>query len=242
MTAPSSSTRSSAWRAERAGEEVAAVGRRELDYYSTPPCAALALRAWLDAHPSALGSVVPPACWLDPSAGPGLLLEVAVPDRDERVALELDPRWRRDLERVARRVVIADALETDWRQLALGHPMGVVANPPYSLLRPFVDRCIAWARDRHTVACVLVRTAWLQTASQLSVPWPTYALHLTWRPSFTGDGSTDRFTSYTWAVWVGPYISDRTDQGVSWRLRRPTVPPALAARHRALARASQETA
>lgn len=215
--------------------------RSPTDAYLSPPCAALALRAWLR-------RVAPDAVqvghWLDPFAGAGTLLEWTVgTTRSRHHAVELDERWRPELaERFeAHNLRLADAFGLpDWSVCAGFVQPHIVTNPPYGRTPEAIVRLAQHARTQGRWCAALLRTDWWQHPERHL--WrPDHFLLLEWRPAFgfreeksTGKVvlSTDRFTGYVWAVW-SPFPGRRAELEF---LSRPEVPDELRAEHRRLAR------
>lgn len=199
------------------------MSRRYADYYPTPPCAGMALRRWLAEYcPRELEM----DDWLDPAAGPGLLLEYVVPMRRQRRAIELQEEFIKEL---LSRVEVprwTNALSAPWD--GAEH---IVMNPPFALATEFIKRGLEHIAETGGLLCALLRTGWLQAAARLEVPLPSHLLLLTWRPSFDGSGQTDTF-SYAWMVWDA---TNRSQLHLLDRLERPPVPAELAETHQRLA-------
>lgn len=218
--------------------------RSPTDAYLSPPCAALALRAWLlDRCPDAVTGWH----WLDPFAGAGTLLSWMlggeVGTRVRLHAFEQDRRWRPELE--ARlspaRVRICDSFAlADWSVAGGAAQPHVITNKPYGRTPEGVLRLASHARVNQRWSAGLMRTDWWQHPKRADVR-PDWMLMLGWRPSFgyrreKNSGrvvmSTDRFTGYVWAVWE-PVATGRTELEF---LERPDVPAEFVAEHRRVAR------
>lgn len=197
------------------------MARRDADFYPTTPCAGIAVRRWLaERYPHHLVG----GTWLDPAAGPGLLLEYVVPLRYKRKGIELQECFAGELHHRAAVAITDNALNLAW------FADNVLMNPPFSLATEFVRAGLTHTRRTGGLLVALLRTGWLQAASRLDVPLPTHLLLLTWRPSFDGSGQTDTF-SYAWMIW------DPAEQlHFVERLTRPLVPAAMLAEHQRLAR------
>lgn len=210
------------------------MSRHPSDCYLTPPCAALALRAWLLARGD-----LPMAPWLDPFAGAGTLLEWGVPADDAEVhAFELDARWGAELRRrVGGAVRLGrDSLAAPW--LIRGEAPHVITNPPFGETLVAIGRAQAHAHVHGRWACALMRTDWWQHPRRSHLR-PDHMLFLEWRPAFglSKDGrlSTD-YAGYVWCVWS----PDHGEQTRAEFLSRPQVPDELRADHKRLARMAHE--
>lgn len=217
--------------------------RQTTDCYLTPPCAALALRRWLDPR---CGEVLDRGRWLDPFAGAGRLLHWVVGAHVGALirshAFELERRWLPELTESigGSRVRLCDSMAlADW-SVHRGEQPHIVTNPPYGVADEALARLHAHARTHHRWVAALTRTDWWQHPERDEVR-PDHLLMLAWRPAFgfrrekkTGKVvlGTDRFTGYTWAVWA-PIATGRTE--LHW-LERPLVAKALVAEHKRLAR------
>lgn len=208
------------------------MSRRDNDYYPTGPDLALALRQWAD------DQLEHGQQWLDPAAGPGLLLEAMADDPRDRFGIEIDPQWQPELRRVAGAgCIIADSLAVDWP----GWPL--VMNHPFRFTDAFVARAVAHGRACMVDVIAIIRTSWFQTAKSFAVPMPHDIILPTWRTSFTGDGETD-MQGVVGAVWRGDEHFEQDEavrlHGASyvptrlWRVEKPAVPAEMVERHRRL--------
>lgn len=209
------------------------MSRHPNDAYLTPACAALALRWWLMARD------IRHTPWLDPFAGPGLLLSTAVPLGRETFGFELDARWQDELLTRTRPLGLRigrDSLAMDWR--THGHWPNVVTNPPYSQTLRAVERAQDHALVHERWACMLMRTDWWQHPDRSHLR-PDHMLLLEWRPVFGlnrhGKFGSD-YAGYAWCVWAP---SPTGECHTEW-LARPEVPKELVAEHRRLARIAHE--
>jgi len=164
-------------------------GRREADFYATPPSA---LAPLLDECPPPMGLVI------EPAAGDGAIVKVLLA-RGYRVwANELRRECLSDLRRLECSVTIGDWLTTaqePWPE----EPYSIVTNPPFSIARKFAEACLA--TQAQYVALLLrinveASNPWRKFWEQH--PW-THRVVLWKRPSFTGHG-TDA-CNYFWAIW-----------------------------------------
>jgi hypothetical protein len=162
--------------------------RRERDHYPTPFWVAKAILPQL---PRA-------GLWLDPAAGEGNLLEVLQRTGRKACGIELDPERHLAARQSGFECDCLDALECDW-----GMPDVVFMNPPYSLAQEFVEKAIAEVVPGGTVAALLglgFLASEKRTEFHRRYPCDVYVLNR--RPSFTGDGGTDRVDAF-WGLW-GP--------------------------------------
>ena len=167
------------------------MSRRERDFYPTPPDAVAALM-----QASWPRNVLSHQRWLDPAAGAGALLRsVGAGVHDGRYAIELFDGFRDQLAEVADEVVIGDALAMDW-------PDGcnIIANPPFSLLEPFVQRIVDYCKQWKTIGICLTRLQWLDDGAGRHRRFrPDQVLRMPWRISFDGRGTES--TTHCWLVW-----------------------------------------
>ena len=204
--------------------DVRGMSRRPLDFYPTPPDVVKAVERWLDGRLFPIGGP-----WLDPAAGAGALLAGVRRFGSPLVAYELDEMRREVLEGCADEVTVGDALEMEgW------HPRAnVIANPPYNLLEPFVERIVKHCRRDDALGLVLTRLQWLDDGDDRHVRFrPDAVLRMPWRVSFTGDGRTEA-TTHAWLVYL-PNRAIPRGTVTEW-LRRPVVSSDAWEHHRNLA-------
>lgn len=163
------------------------------DFYSTPPWCVRALLRTVR---------LPRGVWLDPCAGDGAIIEAA---RGTWMAYEIRA------EAVARLRMLEGIGGLSWADhvsfldlpdLAAvpSPPVAVIANPPYSLAREFVERALSIGPVR-PVVCMLLRLGFLESqgrCSWLRADMPDVHV-LSRRPSFR-NGRTDA-SAYAWFVW-----------------------------------------
>lgn len=171
-------------------------GKRSVaDYYPTPTWVVDRI---LDR------TVLPPGKWLEAGAGDGAIITAVNRHQKYKMpmvqwdAVELRPETEPALTALmGRKPIIGDFLEAP----IPGVPYDVViANPPFSLAEPFLDR----ARQLADTVCFLLRLNFLQgteRAAWLTTDVPDVYV-LPDRPSFTSDGKTDS-VAYAWMVWSG---------------------------------------
>lgn len=214
------------------------MSRHKRDFYPTPPCAALALRRWLDGgcqpqpHQSATLRAFAQQPVVDPAAGFGTLLEYLNVKRELRRAIEVTTDstvWEHLRERVPD-AVHGDALVVDW-------PDGnIVMNPPFDRLAPFVSRAVSRWDAHEVLVAVLHPVAWWNAADneRACIPPPTIELKLKWRPRFRHDGD-GTFQDFAWSIW---HPGDRPwkRKRFGWEaLERPAVPTDVLEAHERLA-------
>ncbi len=162
------------------------------DFYPTPDGASVPLMRWLVAQRMLRSGMTV----IDPAAGAGALLAAAqrVVPGVRTVGYELRDvqappgtwAWRSGV----------DALTVEagdqWDKAC------IIANPPFSLARPFVERFVPMVRW----SAWLLRLNWLGSRGRVdlfrAMP-PAWVLVLPKRPSFVG-GHTDA-CEYAWFVW-----------------------------------------
>ena len=166
--------------------------RVESDFYGTPPyCVHRLLEA----------CKLPGGLWLEPSAGEGAIIKAVN-------AVRSDVKWAAFEIREACRPALlplvqnGHALTRDFLSMVPVsedrlHADVVIGNPPFSLAREFVERCLDWA----PYVALLLRLNFLGSAKRRALfanEMPDIYV-LPNRPSFTGNG-TDA-TEYCWMVW-----------------------------------------
>jgi len=177
------------------------------EFYSTPAEIVVPLIRELYPVPPNLRQQV-----FDPGAGVGALGEVVLEELPRAVVsgIEIDKNIVVD----AAHAYNGEVLTGDFLKMypLFLKPHFVICNPPFSQWTEFVDRifetCVGLtASDNATTVAVLGRLGML--ASQGRHAWwvrqhPGLKLRvLSMRPSFTGDGHTDRY-DYAWYVWGLP--------------------------------------
>lgn len=194
------------------------MGRRELDYYPTPPDAVLALGRWIDGHMTIRDRR---ARWIDPAAGEGVIIEGL---RYEHAvtgpwhAIDVDGRHQESLEQLEQvRVQIADAIDSVW-PWPRAH---VCANPPYgSALEAFVSRIDEHTRVRRVWGFVLTSLQWLDDGQERHSRFrPLFILRMPWRNRFTL--RSPRWT-HCWLVY-GPNGTRDWMATESYWLERPAL-------------------
>ncbi len=174
------------------GRNLAGNERRADDFYATPAWCTEAI--WPHLRRT--------ECVLDPCAGAGAILDVAVKHGAATVGIELDGSRQAIACERGHSVRIGDALADRWPFCT-----AVVTNPPYSLAAFFIDRALS-ERTEHIDRAFLLRINYLgsQKRAAFHRAHPSDIYVLPRRPSFTG-GGTDA-TEYAWFVW-GPGRGNR---------------------------------
>lgn len=76
----------------------------------------------------------------------------------------------------------------------------IITNPPFSLAQEFIVRSVSHNRP----FALLLKSQYWHSSKRLKIftqhP-PAYVLPLTWRPDFTGEGSS--LLDMMWVVWIG---------------------------------------
>lgn len=166
--------------------------RKPFDFYSTPLDVVENLLNNIDL--STYGNKV-----LEPSAGNGNISKIIKEKypKKELTSMEIREEEYNNLTQVSDKVIIGNFLENE---IKYKYDI-VIGNPPYSLAKEFVEKCIDSLNDEG-VLIFLLRTAFLESKSRYEF-WqrnPLSGLYtLSKRPSFTGHG-TDA-TSYSWFIW-----------------------------------------
>lgn len=76
----------------------------------------------------------------------------------------------------------------------------IITNPPFCLAKEFIER----SAKRNKPFALLLKSQFWHAAGRLNIfqdLQPTFVLPLTWRPDFTGQGSS--LLDMTWCVWIG---------------------------------------
>lgn len=147
-------------------------GRRESDYYPTPPEVTFALLDKLSISP--IYTIWEPAC------GHGHMVRV--------------------MERMGYRVIGTDIQSgTDFLTVPLLDCDWIITNPPFVLAEQFVRRC--WSHGK-PFALLLKTQYWnaAKRYRLFQECHPVRIMPLTWRPDFTGGGGA--MMDMAWCVWV----------------------------------------
>jgi hypothetical protein len=170
-------------------------GRRDRDFYPTPPHATRELLAHAPPPPD-VADIVEPCC------GDGAIV---------RVLSHTWWVWALDIRDCTVDAYDAGAdgfLQADWLSIPpllhvfpnLGVPFGIVTNPPFSCAREISEVCF---KSGAKYIALLLRmnvegsNPWREFWE--AHPW-TRRVPLWKRPSFTGDGKTDA-CNYAWFIW-----------------------------------------
>lgn len=166
--------------------------RKPYDFYATPLDVVENLLNNIDL--STYGNKV-----LEPSAGNGNISKIIKEKYPEKelTSMEIREEEYNNLIQISDKVIIGNFLEDK-----INYKYNIIiGNPPYSLAKEFVEKCIDSLND-DGVLIFLLRTAFLESKSRYEF-WqknPLSRLYtLSKRPSFTGKG-TDA-TSYSWFIW-----------------------------------------
>ena len=76
----------------------------------------------------------------------------------------------------------------------------IITNPPFCAAQEFIIR----SAERNKPFAMLLKSQYWHSAKRLKVFYelqPTFVLPLTWRPDFTGQGSS--LLDMVWCVWIG---------------------------------------
>lgn len=213
------------------------MGKRIGAFYPTDPRAVEALVRFFNRMGWSRGGEL----WLDPAAGYGGLLEKFVP-RQQRVAIEIEPRFEPLLNSRVPDVTIGDGLDTTlWPARA-----NLITNPPYDhkLATAFADTMLDVSRAQRpwTWVVLLVLTTWSRSKSarRLFSQYgdPDWVVGHTFRLKCDG---TDRGDSRThdWLIWAPPQYRD-TSRTCYTLLDEPELPRSEVALHRLMARQVEE--
>ena len=77
----------------------------------------------------------------------------------------------------------------------------IITNPPFCSARDFIEK----SAQRNKPFALLLKSQYWHSARRREVftkYQPTFVLPLTWRPDFTGQGSS--LLDMMWVVWIGP--------------------------------------
>lgn len=147
-------------------------GRKENDFYPTPPEATEALLRFLDLSK---GKTI----W-EPACGSGSMINVMAKHEYNVVGTDI-------LSGVD--FLTCDPVECDF----------IITNPPFSLSEQFIRR----AKEIGVPFAFLLKSQYWHAARRFKlfkeIP-PEYVLPLTWRPDFTGQGSS--LMDVCWCVWT----------------------------------------
>lgn len=173
-------------------------GRRQADFYPTPPEATVALLQFLNLPKNA-------TIW-EPAAGEGDMAGV--------------------LQAYFETVYTTDILDgTDFLKSSIDAADWIITNPPFSLAEDFIRRA---AKIEKPFAFLLKSQYWHASKRMAlfeDIP-PSYILPLTWRPDFffkereNGDGGSP-LMDVMWCVWLTPWM--KNVQTVYRPLPRPKV-------------------
>lgn len=186
--------------------------RRELDGYFTPRPLADALTDRLVDDGWWRGGVV-----LEPSAGMGAFIESTGRLQPQYVrAMDLDPVRCAEL----REHTTADVMEGDFLDQLVDVAFElIIGNPPYSDAEAHVRHALEF-RARFGVVAFLLRMGFLESEERAPF-WrehPASKVYvLSQRPSFTGNGKTDRGQSYGFFVWATWHRGPTELEVFSWR-------------------------
>lgn len=165
-------------------------GRRELDFYPTPPEPTIALlRWWGDGLPS------DQTVW-EPCAGDGAIVDVVEQHGRQVVASDVVDRGRGYPTR-------------DYFDFKSRAAPNIITNPPFSRAADFILHAADLNVQR---MALLLKSHFWQAAKRMKVwrRWrPNWVLPLTWRVDFTGGGQATM--DCAWFVWEeAPYAARET--------------------------------
>lgn len=185
--------------------------RRDLDGYFTPDELATALVNLLEPDGFWNGGTI-----LEPSAGKGAFI---------RAADRLLPQYVRAVDLSHDRAVelhdlTHDVQELDFLTMLVDRPFElIIGNPPYSEAEKHVRHALAF-RARFGVVAFLLRLGFLESEERAPF-WQEHPASkvyvLSQRPSFTGNGKTDRGQAYGFFVWSSWWRHPTALEVVSWR-------------------------
>lgn len=171
-------------------------GRRQSDFYPTPPEATVALLQFLNLPKNT-------TIW-EPAAGEGDMAGV--------------------LQTYFETVYTTDILDgTDFLKSSIDAADWIITNPPFSLAEDFIRRA---AKIEKPFAFLLKSQYWHASKRMAlfeEIP-PSYILPLTWRPDFffkergSGDSGSP-LMDVMWCVWLAPWM--RNTQTIYRPLPRP---------------------
>jgi len=192
--------------------------RRPLDQYFTPDDLAEALVSRLASDGWWRGGRV-----LEPSAGKGAFVRAAIglsPTPRQVLAVDLDRDRAQELGYIRFGPGTVDVTGSDF--LALNGPAQwalVIGNPPYSEAEAHTRKALS-LRSRFGVVAFLLRMGFLESEERAAF-WrehPASKVYvLSQRPSFTGEGKTDRGQSYGLFVWATWHRGPTELEVLSWR-------------------------
>lgn len=152
--------------------------RREMDFYPTPPEPTVALVRFLKAQ------------WLmtdhdtvwEPACGDGAMVRALRSEGLTVTATDLQSGFD----------FLDREIELDGRW--------IITNPPFSLAEPFIRRAAELGRP----CAFLLKSQYWHSSKRRTLfleHTPSFVLPLTWRPDFTGEGSS--LLDMCWNVWLG---------------------------------------
>lgn len=171
-------------------------GRRQADFYPTPPEVTVALLQFLNLPKST-------TIW-EPAAGEGDMAGV--------------------LQTYFETVYTTDILDgTDFLKSSIDAADWIITNPPFSLAEDFIRRA---AKMEKPFAFLLKSQYWHASKRMAlfeDIP-PSYILPLTWRPDFffkerENDNSGSPLMDVMWCVWLTPWM--KNVQTIYQPLQRP---------------------
>lgn len=174
--------------------------RRERDFYPTPPDATQALLDFIcpDLLYPKYETVWEPAC------GGGAIVNVLRKNGIKVYGTDIQSG--------------ADFLTAE-PPAEVGEFGWIITNPPFNLAEQFIRRADRYRRDIRVCAAFLLKSQYWHSKKRLDLfreCRPRYVLPLTWRPDFTGQGSS--LMDMMWCVWT-ELLPTRTDY---IPLERPT--------------------
>ena len=152
--------------------------RREMDFYPTPPEVTVALVRFLRERylMTDADTVWEPAC------GDGAMVRALRSEGLTVTASDIQNGF--------------DFLDPDFEL----DGRWIITNPPFSLAEQFIVR----AASLHRPFALLLKSQYWHSAKRgrvFNAHPPSYVLPLTWRPDFTGEGSS--MLDMAWNVWCG---------------------------------------
>lgn len=167
--------------------------RRENDFYPTPQEVTVALCEWMQKNGMQMRSVWEPAC------GDGRMVKVLGRYFDRVVGTDIQSGMD---------FLTAEPVGTEW----------IITNPPFSLAEQFIRK----AASCNVPFAFLLKSQYWHSAKRLKLfneIRPSHVLPLTWRPDFTGKGSS--LLDMIWVIWGERAIETTCYQPLQKPLQHP---------------------
>lgn len=152
--------------------------RRKNDFYPTPPECTIALLSFLENR-----FLIRPGVKIwEPACGDNAMVNVMKERGYNVIGTDI--------------IYGKDYLTTDIEDA----PDWIITNPPFSIAQEFIVRSISHNRP----FALLLKSQYWHSSKRLKIfsqHRPAFVLPLTWRPDFTGEGSS--LLDMMWVVWIG---------------------------------------